>query len=290
MRHKTLNPEYELFTANSFDNSKHLPADFIDDLRKMETESPRKFNRFVMNSDEDYDLEGAYYAALMSDALKDGRVDVDTLYEPTARVYTIWDLGLRVSDTTAIWLAQDVKEEVWLIDYYENYGEGMQHYAVWLEQQKYIYGRDFLPPDGNQRLQGRIVETRFNILQGLRRNPVELVPPHLIASRIQLARDIIPRCRFSSKCERGVDCLNHYKKKKNEILSTEAKPVFAPEPLHDWASNGADAFGYMAVVKKYSKVTGGNIDDFATVTVADSVSNAPKPYRNKTGQGLRKLA
>ncbi len=250
------NPEYELHAATTFDNIDHLPEDFIEDLRRMETESPRKYNRYVMNSDEDYDLEGAFYAALMSDALKDGRVDIDTLYEPKARVYTFWDLGLRASDTTVIWLVQFIKNEAWCIDYYENYGEGIEHYAIWLEKQNYIYGADYMPPDAKQRLQGRIVETRFDILQDLRRNPVKLIEPHSVEDRIQAARDTIPRCRFSTKCERGVDGLNHYKKKKNEILSTESRLVFAPEPLHDWASNPADGFGYMAVVRAYADFKG----------------------------------
>ena len=223
----------------------------------------------------------------MSDALKDGRVDIDTLYEPTAMVYTFWDLGVRVSDTTVIWCVQFIKNEVWLIDYYENYGEGIEHYATWLEQQKYIYGKDYLPHDGRNRLQGRTVETRLEILRDLRRNPVNIVEDHSIADRIQLTRDVIPVCRFSSKCERGVDGLNHYKKKKNEILSTESRPVFAPEPLHDWASNPADGFGYMSIVRRYANIKGERIGD-TKQTVPVSFNH--KPYASKPGRGLKAIA
>ena len=282
------NPEYELHTAVTYDNWDNLPPDFIADIKTMEIESPRKYNRFVMNSDEDYDLEGAFYAALMSDALKEGRVDIGTLYEPSARVYTFWDLGLRASDTTSIWLAQFIKNEIWLIDYYENYGEGMEHYVLWLERQPYVYGKDFLPHDGRNRLQGRIVESRLSILCDLRRNPVEIVPDHSITDRIQVTRQLIPRCRFSDKCERGVDGLNHYKKKKNEILSTEARPVFSAEPLHDWASNPADAFGYMAIGYKYASVKGECVG-----TAKQFIPNTGKrsAYSNKTlTRGLEMMA
>ena len=283
MQHSSVksNPDYELFTATTFDNRHHLPADFISDLEKMETESPKKYNRYVMNSDEDYDLEGAFYASLMSEALKDGRVGLNTLYEPTARVFTFWDLGVRASDSTAVWLAQFVRSEIWLIDYYENYGEGMEHYAAWLEQRKYVYGGDYLPHDGKNRLQGRRIETRIEILKDLRRNPVYTIEQHRKADRIQLCRNIIPRCLFSEKCERGVDCLNHYKRKKNELLSTEAKPVFADEPLHDWASNGADAFGYMAYAYRYMTVGGvvyGQTDRDDEYACTDDMEKAYEEY------------
>ncbi len=250
------NPDYELFTATSFDNWENLPPDFIADLKKMEVESPRKYNRFVMNSDEDYDLEGAFYARLMSDALKQGRVDLDILFEPTAKVYTFWDLGIRASDTTVIWFVQFIMNEVWLIDYYENFGEGVEHYAARLRQHNYSYGCHYLPHDGKQRMQGRSIESRHEILEELTSDPVAIVIPHSVEERIQLTRSLIPSCRFSSKCERGVDCLNHYKKKKNEILSTEAKPVFAPQPLHDWSSNGADGFGVISIVRRYMEIDG----------------------------------
>ena len=256
MPHKVKNPDYDLHVATSFDNYNHLPADFIADLGKMEAEAPRKYNRYVMNSDEDYDLEGAFYAALMSDALKEGRTDLITLHEPTVRVHTVWDLGIRASDTTAIWLFQIIRNEIWWIDYYENYGEGMDHYITWLEKQNYLYAADWLPHDGKQRMQGRRLETRKQILEESRRNPVQVIEQHGIMDRIELARKYIPRSRFSRKCERGVECLNHYKKKKNDLLSTEAKPVFAPEPLHDWASNGADAFGYGSYVYHYKEIGG----------------------------------
>jgi hypothetical protein len=264
---ETKNEDYDLHVGTTFDNWHNLPEDFIKDLKTMELESPKKYNRYVMNSDEDYDLEGAFYAAKMSDALKDNRVGLTTLFEPGAKVYTFWDLGLRESDTTAIWLVQFIRNEIHLVDYYENHSEGMDHYAGWLEQQGYSYGADFLPHDGKQRLQGRKVETRLGILRELRRNPVHIIEIHRRMERIELARKYIPRCSFNAKCERGVDCLNHYKRKKNDILSTEAKPVFSPEPLHDWSSNGADAFGYMAYAYRYMDIDGTTHGDTATESV-----------------------
>jgi phage terminase large subunit-like protein len=50
-------PQYRLFEATTFDNRDNLPADFIEDLAKMENEAPSHYNRFVLNSWEDLDVE-----------------------------------------------------------------------------------------------------------------------------------------------------------------------------------------------------------------------------------------
>jgi hypothetical protein len=286
-RNKKL-PEYELTESDTFENRENLPADFIKDLERLRTENPRKFNRYVMNSWEDYDLEGAFYAALMSDALKQNRVGLQTLYTPDQPVYTFWDLGVRASDTTAIWCVQFIGSEIHLVDYYENYGEGMEHYVLWLNKKPYVYGADYLPHDAKNRQQSMTIETRLEILRSLRKNPVLITEDHSIEDRIQVVRDIIHKCRFNQNCRVGVECLNHYRKKKNEILSTEARPVFSAEPLHDWASNGADAFGYMAIAYKYMSITGQRIGKTSLTLPGIGTSSA---YDNNIlGRGFRKTA
>ena len=244
-------PEYRLFEANSFDNSDHLLKEDLDDWERLKIENPKRFARMVMNSWEDYDLEGAYYAELMSDALKAGRVDLDTLYDVQVPVYTFWDLGIRASDTTAIWFVQFIGQEIWLIDYHESFGKGMEFYSNLLSQKPYTYAAHYLPPDVVQRMQGAQIDTRLNIFQKMRREPVRVVSKHRVEERIAASRGLINRCKFSSLCERGVDAMNNYRKKKYELVSTEETPVFMSQPQHDVWSNGADAFGYMAIVKRY---------------------------------------
>ncbi len=239
--------EYEAHEAVTEDNIDNLPADFIADIRALELDSPRKYNRYALNSYEDYDMEGAFYAGLMSNALKEGRVDIPDLYDNGEPVYTAWDLGTRASDTTVIWCFQRIKNEVWFIDYYENYGEGMDHYNNWLNSKDYDYRNHYLPHDAKAAQMGKTIQRRDEVLRELREGKhesVKIVQNHNIEDRIAHARKGLPRCRFSSRCETGVHGLNNYKAKRNEILSTENKPVFSPEPLHDWSSNAADGFGY----------------------------------------------
>lgn len=53
-------------------------------------------------------------------------------YDPALPVNTTWDLG--VSDKTSIWFDQTLRGgEIRLIDYYENDGDGLPHYASVLQ-------------------------------------------------------------------------------------------------------------------------------------------------------------
>jgi hypothetical protein len=276
-------PDYRLSEATTYDNAQNLPADYIRDLEtRLKVESPRKFERFVMNSWEEYELEASYYAALMSDALKEGRCELSVLFDPTSAVYTFWDLGIRASDVTAIWFVQFVRDEIWLIDYYENYSEGMEHYAKVLQDKGYLYGIHYLPHDATNRQQGEITETRQQILARLLPNQKVLIVPHKssVEVRISTTREVLPRCKFSQLCRTGVEALIHYSKKKNLMLSTEAQPVFFPEPLHDWASNAADAFGYMAITVQYGRVEGRYIGTVQRLSSPGVVVNRDRIWGN----------
>lgn len=255
-------PDYALFEANINDCRQHIPADTIRDWEKLRLENPKKYNRYCLNSWEDYDLEGAYYAAWMSDALKDKRIS-QVPYEPFSNVYTFWDLG--INDTTVIWFVQFVGKEIHLIDYYENNGEALEHYINVLNAKKYRYGEHFAPHDAAS----KSLQTGLSIVDIARKMGLKfrVIERHPIDSRIETTRSLLSRCWFDSvKCEAGIDALNSYKKKKNEFLSTEEKTHYDDKPLHDWASNGADAFGYMAFQYRYGSINGriiGHIDNNA---------------------------
>jgi hypothetical protein len=244
---------YDLSEACSFDNQDHIPQTTLEDWERLKVENPKLYARCVMNSWEDYNIEGAYYAELMSDALKAGRVEVETLYDTGIPVYTFWDLGVGASDTTTIWFVQFVGGEIWLVDYHEEHGKGMNHYSKVLDRKPYTYGAHYLPPDATARLQGPDIVVRINVMRQLRREPVRLVERHRIEERIAVVRGILNRCKFSSKCNVGVNSLNNYKAKRKPRQEDDGTVTYLSKPDHTWASNGADAFGYMAMVYRYQK-------------------------------------
>jgi len=248
---------YELHLGKPFENRANLPATTLAAWEQLRITSPKKHARFVMNSSEDYDIEGSYYASLMSDALKDGRVEMDGLYDADAPVYTFWDLG--VSDETVIWFVQFIGSSIHLIDYYAASGEGMEHYSHVLDDRPYTYAEHYVPHDVQQRMQGREVTTRLDILRNLRfREDVFVVDRHSIVERIQAVRSILHKCKFDNKCEVGVECLNRYHREVNKLKTTDENQVFLDHPAHDEFSHGADAFGYMAIAFRYHPI-GGNI-------------------------------
>lgn len=243
--------QYELHQATSFENKDNLPRDTIMDWVKMKAESPRKYRRFIMNSSDEYDIEGAYYANQMSGVLREKRSGIKNLYDPHAQVYTFWDLG--VQDLTVVVAVQFIGKEIHIVNYWEDSGEGLDYYVDKLLEWGYSYAEHWFPQDVKARMQGKEIKTRLDILRDLLKNKgdINIVQPHRVIERIEEVWGILDKCWFDEKAEPLVEALAHYQKKKNETLSTEGKPVFADTPLHDWASHPADAFGYMAMVYRY---------------------------------------
>ncbi len=240
---------YDLSIGAPFENKQYIPKSTLAGWEQLRAENPKKYARYVMNSFEDYDIEGSFYASLMSDALKEKRVEVLDMYDGTVPVYTFWDLG--VGNATAIWFVQFVGQSIHLIDYYANTGQGMEFYSGVLDQRKYKYQEHWLPHDARQRLQGQTITTRLDILRRLRpREDVYVVPKHSVEDRIQAVRSILDKCRFSLSCEKGVECLNRYHREVNKLRTTDEKTVFLDTPAKEF-SDGADAFGYLAVSYRY---------------------------------------
>jgi len=186
-------------------------------------------------------VDGAIYAREMQLAGSQERIG-RVPYEPSVLVSTYWDLG--VGDSTAIWFAQHVNNEVRLIDYYEATGVGLPHYAEVIKTRGYHYNRHVAPHDINVRELGS-GRSRLEIAQSLGIR-FDIAPKLSLEDGIAAARNLLLKCYFDKdKCADGINCLRHYRWDWNQRLDM-AKPT----PLHDWASHGADAFRYLAVAER----------------------------------------
>lgn len=206
----------------------------------------------------DQGAEGAYYAKYLNKAELDGRI-TNLPYDPTCSVDTYWDLG--VSDETVILLAQNVGQQINIINMYRNQGEGLGHYARWLqteaEKYDYVYGSHYAPHDIQQREIGSGAQSRIDIAKelGIR---FQIVPKLLIQEGIEFGRGIFPRIWIDSeKCSFLVKALENYHKSFNEKLN-----VYSDKPVHDWSSHAADAFRYLAVMQNKRR-KGGMTEDEA---------------------------
>lgn len=183
-------------------------------------------------------LDGAVYADEIRDATQSGRI-MRVPYDASKPVHTFWDLGW--ADNTSIWFAQSIGFEFRLIDYYQNSQKALPHYLTTLKDRGYVYGTDWLPHDASSRQMatGRSIE---ELMREAGRD-VRMVPRLSLANGLNAARTLFGKCWFDeTKCADGIQCLRHYRYETDPDRGT-----LKGEPLHDWASHGADAFRYFAI-------------------------------------------
>ena len=184
-------------------------------------------------------IQGAYYAQEMKTATSDKRI-TNVPYDPAASVVTAWDLG--IGDSTSIWFAQFVGQEIRLIDYYENSGVGLDVYAKALSEKGYHYDQHILPHDVQVKELGT-GKSRLETLDALGIRNVTIAPKLSVDDGIQAARSMLARCWFDEvKCARGIEALRQYRREFDEKLKS-----WRGRPLHDWTSHPADSFRYLAV-------------------------------------------
>lgn len=184
-------------------------------------------------------IEGAIYGNEMAWLRKNGRI-TEVPWEPGVPVNTFWDLG--VNDKNAIWCHQRVGLQDRFIRYYDNSGEGLAHYWGWLkdrcEEDGWILGRHYLPHDVDHRMLGEQVTTKRQILEKLGMRNIVVVPRvQAILTGIDQTRTRLKTAWIDKEgCIEGIKCLDHYQREWDE-----KNGVFKQQPLHNWASNGADA-------------------------------------------------
>jgi hypothetical protein len=185
-------------------------------------------------------VAGAYYAQLLRQAEADQRIG-RVPWEPKLPVHSAWDLG--IGDSTAIWFFQLAGLEIRVIDYHENNGVGLSHYAGELLERKtrgWAFGEHILPHDAEVRELGT-GKSRLEILHslGISCRVLPLLP---VDDGIEAVRTLLPRCWFDAgRCARGLDALRQYRRAYDDRLR-----AFHGRPLHDWTSHAADAFRYLA--------------------------------------------
>ena len=91
---------------------------------------------------------GAYYGREMVRAEQEGRIR-KVAVDPDLPVHCAWDLG--VGDDTAIWFFQVSGAQIHVVDFYQNSGYAVGHYANVKRDKGYRYGSDYVPHDARQR-------------------------------------------------------------------------------------------------------------------------------------------
>lgn len=202
-----------------------LPDDELRDAQRIMT--PEQYAS-EFECDPTAAIMGAYYGRDIAEAERTGHI-CHIPIEPGLPVYTAWDLG--IGDSTAIWMFQCVGSELRFVDYYENHGQSLAHYAAELSARRIHAEKDFVPHDARVRELGT-GRSRLETLVGLNLHP-ELVPAHKIMDGINAARVSFPNIWFDAgRCADGIEALRQYRTEYDE--KTRA---FKDTPKHDWTSH-----------------------------------------------------
>jgi len=221
----------------SWRDNPFFPKILDNERRKLKAEDPEAYAH-IWEGMPDTRRSGAVYAKQLSKAREDGRV-CKVPYDPSQQVFTAWDLGF--GDATAIWWLQFVGRELRWLDYYENSGEQLEHYAKVVKEKPYNYSLHYLPHDGaHGNIRGLSVSKQLNQM-GIRNKVLERETD--ITVGIDLLRQTIGFSALDAeKCADGIHALDNY-----AFEWDEGRGVFKSKPRHDWTSHAADAARYAAI-------------------------------------------
>lgn len=193
--------------------------------------------------------EGAVYGEQMAELRAAGRVK-EFASDGHAPLFTFWDLGM--SDFTAIWLLQLVGRDVLALNYRTGWMETMASYAVtcheWQQRYKLPIIRHYVPHDAgaHKSMDGK---TSLDLMRECGLTNIVTVPRTPDKSvGIKHLRSLLPRFAFHAidcdvekmvgdrRMPSGLGAMEGYR-----YAPTPAGGAVKLEPVHDEASNGADA-------------------------------------------------
>ncbi|CAO3372878.1 PBSX family phage terminase large subunit [Azospirillum argentinense] len=231
--------------ANWSDNP-WFPAELQQERRDDERDRPDQYPH-IWEGDYAKVTEGAYYAAALTQARKEGRIG-RVAADPLMTVRLFVDIGGTgaKADAFTIWAAQFIGREIRVLAYYEAVGQPLGTHLAWMREQGYTPGRAqiWLPHDGasNDKVFAVSYESAFRDAG----YDVTVVPNQgrgAASFRIEAGRRLFPRIWFNEAATQpGLDALGAYHEKRDEARQVGLGPE------HDWASHGADSFGLMCVV------------------------------------------
>lgn len=204
-------------------------------------------------------VEGAIYGDQMAAAEKQNRI-TRVPWDASSPVNTYWDLGF--GDAVAVWFVQAIGFEFRVIDYLECRFKPIDYYLKELGKKPYTYGLAYLPWDGGTKSLGTGKSIADIMREHGQRTQVLEQEKGAKLARITATRARFPQCYFDAeKCADGLDALRHYRWRPDSPEGVEHR-----EPVHDFASHAADAFGAFATAGRLTAKPGPEIEPYRAGT------------------------
>jgi phage terminase large subunit len=237
-------PDSSKFVEMNWRDNPWFPATLDTIRREDERKRPEQYEH-IWEGQYATAHAGAYYASLLGQAMRDGRIAKVTK-DPLMAVRAYLDLGGTGgrSDAFAMWVCQFIGREIRVLDYYEAVGQPLGTHLDWLRSRGWDKAQIFLPHDGSTH--DRVYDVSFESAILAAGFSVTVIPNQgkgAARARIEAARRILPMCWFNEDTTAdGRDALGWYHERRSEDVRDVG---LGPE--HDWASHGSDAFGLMCV-------------------------------------------
>ena len=213
-----------------------LPADIVE--QAVAQGMPRE----LALQEYECDWNAAPSGTVWGDLLVD--VKYDSFELPSTPIYASWDLGH--TDATAVWFWAIVNGSFYFIDYYEANRKPLKHYFGMLKEKDYPVTAHYLPHDARAHTLASSSSVMEQFIEEIGIGRVRITPNLDKLDGIQAARWMLQQpCVFHHRTRTGVKMIQSYR-----YAWSEEKKVYSMEPVHDWASNGSDAFRYAAVVAR----------------------------------------
>lgn len=208
--------------------------------------SDAKWRQEFLN-DFSAELVGTYYASLINEAEQNHRISDLINVDYALPTHVSFDIGR--GDNTAVWFWQETPHGINVIDFYQTNGQPAQHYIDYLKGTPYKLATINLPHDAKAKTFATQKSTLEQFVHAFEANPdiqVQIVPRLSVEDGIEAVRQILPYTHFLlPNTFYGVECLRVYRKQYDE-----KNRCFSNTPLHDYSSDAADSFRYLAIMAK----------------------------------------
>jgi phage terminase large subunit len=237
-------PEGAVVVNASWRDNPWFPPVLEDERRLDLTLYPDRYEH-IWEGDYVRAFEGAYFAEMLAQAKRDGRIGKVSA-DPLLPLRAFIDIGGAgaTADAFTIWVAQWAGNEIRVLDYYESVGQVLAFHVNWLRSRGYQQAILYLPHDGiaannvtGKRYEDHLREAGFAV-----EPPVKNQGRGAAMMRIEALRRLGPQLWFNeATTEAGRDALGFYHEKKDDARNVGLGPA------HDWSSHSADALGLMAI-------------------------------------------
>ena len=198
-------------------------------------------------------FKGSYYATYLTQAEVSTPKRITTLArDPLMTLRAYWDIGGTgmKADATAVWIVQFIGPNIHILDHYEAVGQPLSTHVAWLRKNGYEDALCILPHDGANHEKIHKITYESSLREA--GFTVKVIPNQGAGAamlRVESARRLFPRIWFNeSTTLSGRTALRAYREKWSEERGV------GMGPLHDWASNSADAFGLACIDFEEPKV------------------------------------